>query len=294
MPQTLSAILLLPLLLVVGCQSVSSRHWTAEALAESDGFQVPECTLPVDRGVIVSNIVGTPETYWSDDGRGYLSLLDRRGKVIHKVFLDKGNELLLHSPKGMAVLDGFLYFTDNARLLRCSLDRPSASLEQLAIEPATKLNDVAADDRFVWISDTAEGRVWRYDPTSDSTTAIPAPKGVNGVTSWRGKVFAVSWTEHDLYELDPRGENPPSPFGLAEHFTNLDGIEVLDDGTFLVSDFMGHKISLVSPNRKQVRTLIEIKSPADVGVDRRRGVLYVPQFKHDRIAVYRLFKVSQP
>ena len=69
-----------------------------------------------------------------------------------------------------------------------------------------------------------------------------------------------------------------------------DGIEVLDDGSFVVSDFKGNKVSLVSADEKTVRTLIEVESPADIGIDRKGGLLYVPQFKKDKIIVYQLKK----
>ena len=48
----------------------------------------------------------------------------------------------------------------------------------------------------------------------------------------------------NIYEIDPAGVAEPIPFGLSSHFTNLDAIEVLPDGSFLVSDFKG-KVLLV-------------------------------------------------
>ena len=77
-------------------------------------------------------------------------------------------------------------------------------------------------------------------------------------------------------------------FGLAEHFTNLDGIEVLDDDSNIVSDFMGNKVSLISPDRKTVTTLAEADTPADIGINRRNGLLYVPHFMKDKLTVFRL------
>ena len=91
-----------------------------------------------------------------------------------------------------------------------------------------------------------------------------------------------------VYELDPSGDNPPVAFGLAEHFTNLDGIEVLDDGTFIVSDFKGNKVCSISADRKTVETLAELDSPADIGIDRSRNLLYVPQFMQNKAVIYKL------
>jgi hypothetical protein len=90
--------------------------------------------------------------------------------------------------------------------------------------------------------------------------------------------------------MDPSGKTPPRPLGVAEHFTNLDGIEILDDGWIIVSDFYGNKVSVVCPEGKAVRTLAELKTPADIALDRRNHLLYVPQFKHDKVVVYRLLR----
>ena len=86
----------------------------------------------------------------------------------------------------------------------------------------------------------------------------------------------------------PAGKKPPQPFGLASHFSRLDGIEVLDDGTFIVSDLPAKKVFSVSPDRKTVRTLAELDSPADIGLDRKRNLLYVPQFFKNQAVVFKL------
>jgi hypothetical protein len=117
---------------------------------------------------------------------------------------------------------------------------------------------------------------------------IPAPKGVNGLTFDGKRLYAVSWDLHEVYELDPTGGAQPVAFGLAEHFTNLDGIEVLCDGTFVVSDFKGNKVSAISPDRTVVKTLIELDSPADIGLNRQKHLLYVPHFLERKVSVYHL------
>jgi len=103
-------------------------------------------------------------------------------------------------------------------------------------------------------------------------------------------MFGVSWHLHEVFELDPTGKQPPQPFGLASEFVNLDGIVVLPDGTFIVSDFKGHRIATITPDRKTVRTLCELDSPADISIDPDKGILYAPEFHQNRVRVYRLKK----
>lgn len=109
---------------------------------------------------------------------------------------------------------------------------------------------------------------------------------------WRGDrralTFTVSWDLHEMYEIDTSGEQPPQPFGLADHFTNVDGIEVLDDGALIVSDCVGGQVCLISADRETVTTLAELESPAEFGIDRVRGRLYVPQLTENTTAIFEL------
>ena len=66
----------------------------------------------------------------------------------------------------------------------------------------------------------------------------------------------------------------------------LDGIEVLDDGTFIVSDFFGHRVWTISPDRKEATALMEIDSPADIGLDTRRGRVLIPLFRADEVLIH--------
>lgn len=255
-------------------------------------LDVPECVVfdPAHNTVFVSNISSKQGDYWSDDGKGFISRLDPDGAMKNLRWLDSTLEHSINAPKGMCVLNNWLYFTDNARLLRCKIGKniePASAPEKVELPPTKKLNDLATDGKCVLVSDIELGKVFRSEP-SGKFQELPSPKSVNGVTFHRGKIFAVSWELHEVYELDTAGKNPPKPFGLDSQFKNLDGIEVLDDGTFLVSDFTGNKVSTISPDRKTVQTLVEIESPADIGIDRKHGILYVPQLTKNQAVLFRL------
>ena len=63
-----------------------------------------------------------------------------------------------------------------------------------------------------------------------------------------------------------------------------------EDGTFIVSDFIGNRVYTVTPDRSTVTALAEIPSPADIGLNRQEGLLFVPQFMEDKLSVYKLKK----
>ncbi|MBT8037005.1 MAG: SMP-30/gluconolactonase/LRE family protein [Verrucomicrobiae bacterium] len=289
-------VLLLPLF-VQGCQEKVSGDgkrgdappsaWSAELVTRLSGFDVPECAV-YDAGsdsVWVSNIESGPDAYWSDDGNSYLSKLGSDHKLEKLRWLDSSEMAPMHAAKGMCILDGHLYFTDNTRLMRCDLATGQGLVQ--VVDGFEKANDLATDGQHVWLSDTGAGKVYCIG-TDGAKREVPAPASVNGLTFDKGRLYAVSWDLHDLYELDAEGENEPVAFGLADHFTHLDSIEVLADGSFLVSDFKGNKISTVSADRQVVKTLIDITSPADVGFDRVKGLLYIPSFMEGEVSVYKL------
>ena len=290
-------ITLCALALSVGCAGVWSSdapfdQWHVQEIAAiTEGLDNPECAVPDPRGftVYVSNVETSDEGYWVDDGKGFISAITYDGKMKDLRWVDSTAEAPLHAPKGMCILNDYLYFTDNVELKRVRLDR-SQPVEVLPLVNNAQLNDLASDgEQYIYVTDTGRGRIVRMSEDGEQME-IPSPRSVNGITVHEGSLYAVSWGERDIYTLDPRGVRAPRPFGLSEHFESLDGIEVLEDGSFLVSDFIGGKVSIVAPDRKTVYTLIELVTPADFGLDRRRGLLYVPELTASRLRVYTLWQ----
>lgn len=286
--------LLLPLL-GMACKNTDSTqvdpatrlNWSAAHQVTLTGFDVPECTLhDAASGLIyVSNVESAPDEYWMDDGTSYLSIIGPDNNIRKQRWLNSTEQAPIHGAKGMCILGDFLYFTDNTRLMRC--DASTGKGLHLVVSGFQKANDLVSDGKNIWLSDNAAGKVFCISPDGEKRE-IPAPAGANGLAFGGEKLYVVSWDLHEVYELDPKGKKEPVPFGLADHFTNLDGIEVLCDGSFIVSDFKGNKVSLISKDRKQVKTLIEISTPADIGLDRKKHLLYVPQFLAGKVAVYQL------
>ena len=287
MHQSVWRVTLVACALTAGSGCAAQKVWVAQQTAVVSQMKVPECAC-VDAksgAVYVSNMDTTTQDYWVDDDAASISVLRPRGDVFAMRWKESKPEAPLHSPKGMCVLDGILYVADNTRVVAYPV-MDDVEPPKLMGPTGRHLNDVATDGVAVYVSDTDAGVVYRMG--AKGVARIKAPEGVNGITFFKGKMFAVSWTRHEVYELDPTGKADPVPFGLAEHFQTPDGIEVLDDGTFLVADLKGNRVAAISPDRRTVRTLIDLKTPADIGLDVVRRRLYVPQFEEDCVAVYRL------
>ncbi len=261
---------------------------TVEQIAVVEGLEIPECLVadPASGFVYVSNIETDKAAYWAEDGKGFISRMSADGEMKELRWLDSTADAPIHAPKGMCILDGRLYIADITRLLRYPL-KGDGPLVEIPVPGSKRLNDVATDGKSVYVSDTELGRVHKVDAKGNQTL-IKAPESVNGITFHNGRMFAVSWELHDAYELDPSGAGPPKPFGLADHFGGLDAIEVLEDGTFIVSDFRDNKVCAISADRKTVHTLIELETPADVGINRAKGLLYIPALMKDDVVIVRL------
>ena len=225
-----------------------------------------------------------------DDGKGSIALLSPGGTPRDMRWRASTEQVPLHSPKGMAIFKRILYVADNTRVMGYPLTG-ARGVKPVEGPEGRHLNDMATDGQAVYVSDTAAGVVYRMAP--DGVTQVKAPAGVNGITFFKEKMYAVSWDLHEVYRLDPTGQADPVPLGLAKHFKTPDGIEVLDDGTILVSDMHGNRVAAVSPDRKHVYTLVELTTPADIGLDRQRLLLYVPQFEQDVVTVCRLMPQEQ-
>lgn len=276
-----------------GCGSGQDGQWRAMMLTQIHGFDAPESAfvVPATGQVYVSNIVLAPEgddsRYIATDGTGFITSLRAGGQIDHMRWAQSSDAAPLHSIKGICVTGGILYVADIDRVRRISV-RTGKAIAPIVIPGASFLNDVASDGKYVYVSDTGTGKIHRI--YGNDHTAIPGPESANGIAFAGGKMFVVSWELHEIYEVDPTGKTDPIPFGLADKFGGLDGIVALPDGKFLVSDLKAGKIDVVSQDRKTVRTLLNIREPADIAVDHERGVLYVPLLSDNTLGIYKLWK----
>lgn len=250
------------------------------------GMMVPESVIQdPDTGYIyVSNIVGPG---WENDEVGFITRLNADGSVESLKWRERTDDAPLGAPKGMCILHGFLYCADIDQVHVFSLADPESSAT-IKVPQAERLNDLATDGKAVWASDTGRGMVARIDPPTRHVWWMQGVPVINGITFHKERMYAVSWDNHEVYELDPRGVLEPRPFGLAQHFKGLDGIEVLDSGEMIVSDFLGDKVWCISPDGLQARAIADVNSAADIGIDRARGLLFVPSFYGDQVDVFQM------
>lgn len=269
----------------VGGQALAQSTWQVsdKPLAVVRGMRLPEssCVDPATGMIYVSNIYGEP---WGDDREGFISQLTPDGVVKHWRWRTGTVAGPMSGPKGMVILNGWLYVTDIYRVHAFCLSNDKSGT--LTIAGAGRLNDATTDGKFIYVSDTQNGKLVRIAPDLGSYEVWDSVASLNGLTFSHGELYGVSWDLHDIFWLDKTGRYCAHALGLSAYFTNLDGIEALPDGSLVVSDFWGNKVCLVEPDHRTVRTLVEISTPADIGVDLQRGKLLIPQFWGKQLTVY--------
>ena len=250
------------------------------------GFDSPECVAVDEKRdlVYVSNIQTKTGGYWEKDEKGFISLMEAEGMLKKLRWKDSTEQHPLNAPKGMCVCEGLLYVADIDRVM--TYDLAGEAVKRVEIPGAAMLNDAVAHKGFAYISDTRTGKIWKLGlPMSQ----IKGPPSANGLAfDAGGRMYCVSYEGHEIYQVDPNGVDEPTPLGLAGHFAGLDGIEILADGTMIVSDNKANRILAVSADHKSVHVLAEVDAPADIGLDRKRNLLYVPMLLKGQVAIYKL------
>ncbi|MDX2330565.1 ATP-binding protein [Campylobacter hepaticus] len=124
---------------------------------EFSGFENPESVFVDKNFVYVSNL-GKKIDPLGKDNDGFISKLDKNGKILEYKFLNK-----LHAPKGMLELNQTLYVADIDVLRGFDL-KTKEEIFNLPIKGAIFLNDIEKlDDNTLLLSDTGTGLILKIN-----------------------------------------------------------------------------------------------------------------------------------
>jgi sugar lactone lactonase YvrE len=263
------------------------------------GFQTPESVLFDEAGdrYLVSNINGKPT---DADNNGYISEVSPDGKITKEKFIAAGqNKVTLNAPKGTAIAAGVLWVAD-LDTVRSFDAKTGAHKSDIKIPGATFLNDVAAaPDGKIYVSDTGmKASASGFEPTgTDAVWVIEKGKAKplakdknlerpNGVLAADKGVWVVTFGAADLYRLDDKGQKQDVtklPKGM------LDGIFKNGDDVY-VSSWEASAVYKGKPGGTFEVVIPNVKSPADIGLDKKRGRILVPLFMENAVEIYEIPK----
>ena len=263
------------------------------------GFSTPESVLhDVASDVyLVSNINGSP---LDKDGNGFISRVSPDGEVLDLHWIDGADDgVTLNGPKGMAIQDGTLYIGD-IDCLRLFDAETGATKDNICLEHATFINDVApGGNGTVFFTDTgmqagADGLVPSGSDAvyrlidDDRVVAVmkePSMGAPNGIAVGTRGIMVVTFGSGEVYRLTAEGERTDV---MPASQRQLDGIEMLPDGGFLMSSWGDRCVYRVGSDGKVSKVMSDVDAPADIGYDATRNRVLVPLFNANEVRVHPL------
>ena len=276
----------------------------ASRVATVEGFKTPESVKydPELDVYFVSNINGNPST---KDNNGFIARVRGDGSAVDSLMFIAGGRggVRLNAPKGMAIVGDTLVVADidAVRMFNRRTGAPVASVDFAPLR-AHFLNDIAVGgDGALYITDTGirfspNGQMSHPGPdrifkltrrtpsVAISDSALSAPNGITW-DSAGGRFIVAPFNGKALLTWKPGGK----PATLAPGVGQFDGVEVLQDGRVLASSWADSSVH-VAQNGNVTKLASGLPSPADIGVNAKRGIVAVPLFTENKVEFWSLGK----
>jgi len=234
-----------------------------------------------DRDVLyVSNINGAPD---AKDKNGFISKVSTDGKVTELQWVKN-----LHAPKGMGLSGTKLYVTDIDRVVEIDVTNGKIT-KTFAVDGAKFLNDITVDvNGRIFISDMQAGNILMIE-NGKLTRWLENIQGPNGLLAEDGRMLVLTWDSKAVNSVDPVTKQVTV---RATGIENLDGVEAVGDGGYLLSSWNGMVHYL--DKDWQNYTILDLRSDsvnsADIEYIADKNLLLVPTFFKNTVRAYELNK----
>ncbi len=266
------------ILLIIFLESVSAF--------EVQGLKTPESFIadPSTGNYFISNINGGGPGGKDDDG--FITKLDKDGKVINLIFVDgKNKDIILNAPKGLDIIGNILYVSDIdfVRGFDKETGKLLYDLDFKAFNPSS-LNDLTHDSQGnLYVSDWISNMIFKIETKNNNKISVVAkgntlggPNGLN-IHPKTNKLINVTWETGKVQEIDSSGS--VKTIVEDKRFKTLDGIDFDNNGNMFVSSFTGGEVYKITPDLKVDVFLKGLTSPADINIDRKNNLLLIPSFE---------------
>lgn len=253
---------------------------------EVQGLKTPESFIadPSTGNYFISNINGGGPGGKDDDG--FITTLDKDGKVINLTFIDgKNKDIILNAPKGLDIIGNILYVSDIdfVRGFDKETGKLLHDLDFKAFNPSS-LNDLTHDSQGnLYVSDWIGNFIFKIETRNNHKVSVVAkgntlggPNGLN-IHPKTKKLINVTWESGKVQEIDSSGN--VKTIVEDKRFKTLDGIDFDNNGNMFVSSFTGGEVYKITPDLKVDVFLKGLTSPADINIDRKNNLLLIPSFE---------------
>jgi hypothetical protein len=240
---------------------------------------------PIEKNYFISSVNGEAE---AADNNGFITKLNPNGKLLNLKFIQGGkDDVTLHAPKGMALVEHVLYVADLDTLRGFDTTTGKPVLTLTIRSPATlqaSLSDVTFDGKgYLYCSDQKANTIYRIDLATQAFSVLVTDRALAGPSGLAihpksGQIIAVSWEKGKIFEVSPEGvvtELFSNGF-FSNRFQNLRGVDFDRWGNMYVSDFTTGKVWRMSWD-KRFQVIAEfLPSPGDLSIDRANNLILVP------------------
>ncbi len=261
-------------------------------LWEVKGLAQPESVVqdPATGAIYVSYIAGA---IMQKDGTGFIAKLKPDGSIATRQWV-KG----LNAPTGMALRDRTLYVADVDELVEINIASGEIAKRHEA-KGAIFLNDVAAgEDGTVYASDTPMNTIWRLkDGVFEPWFANDVLNSPNGLLVQGDKLIVASFgkmpsegQKQELGGLMVIGleDQAVSKPGNGEPIGNLDGLQELQPGIYLVTDWAAGGLYRVDAKGKVERVIKLNQGSADLTYLPDKKTVLIPIMLNNSLVAYAL------
>ena len=262
----------------------------------------PESTYfdPETQDLFISNIEGGGT---DKDGKGRIMrwVLDPKPLRFEANWVEG-----LNAPKGMRAHDGILWVSDIDEVVGIEIATAKV-VKRFSIAQAKFLNDIVVDaDGRVYVSDTIGNAIYVIE--NDQVSVFVAGEeweGPNGLLLNGNELIVASWGKDIQPDFSASAaghlygvhlQTKEKRLITSTRLGNLDGLEMLSDGDYLVSDWVAGKVYQVTEskagNAPSVKLLVEgLKGPADIGLSADKKTLVVPAMGSSLIKAWDLSSI---
>jgi sugar lactone lactonase YvrE len=278
--------LVLALMLCTSADAAPKLLWEVKGLAQ------PESVVqdPATGSIYVTNIAGA---IMQKDGNGFIARLRPDGTIIEREWV-KG----LNAPTGMALRDRTLYVADVDELIEINVASGEIG-KRYEAKGAIFLNDVAVgEDGTVYASDTPMNTIWRLkDGALEPFLANDALNGPNGLLPQGDKLIVASFGklpgEGQKQELGGLlavnlEDQSVSKLGDGDPIGNLAGLQLLQPGFYLVTDWDAGVLYRVDAKGKADRLIKLSKGSADLIYLPDKKTVLIPIMLNNSLVAYAL------
>jgi DNA-binding beta-propeller fold protein YncE len=232
-----------------------------------------------------------------EDGYGWISKLDKNGKVLKGRWVEG-----LDAPTGMAAFGNKLYVGDRGCLVEIDI-KAAKIIRRIPLANSQFVNDVAAaPNGDIYVSDTFTNTIYKL-PVNGKIQVFYTSDGLeypNGLWVDGNNLIVATWgpmTNRATFETSRKGTlkklnlqtKQLTNVGAGLPIANMDAV-VKYGANYYVSDWTGGRLLRVDETGKVKVMLTGFNQFADLGIDLERGVIMMPEMSTGRVFTIQLEK----